>query len=110
MKSSYGAVWIGALVVALAVPVASRAALSFNGTNWSLFLDGHLETTLTVGQPPRSDTIQHAGLASSLNSGGQPQGFFAGLLDEVRIWNYARSLSQIASNRNVQVRSAPGLL
>src|SRR5436305_9861662 len=76
-----------------------HVAVTYNGTNWSLYLDGRLETTLAVGQPPRSDTIQHAALASSLNSSGMPQGFFAGLLDEVRIWKYARSLSQIATNR-----------
>ncbi len=87
-----------------------HAAVTYNGTNWLLFLDGNLEGSLTVGQPPRFDSIQHAALASSLNSTGAPQGYFAGLLDEVRIWSYARSASQIASNQYVQIRSAPGLL
>src|SRR5205085_5869600 len=34
----------------------------------------------------------------------------AGILDEVRIWSYARSASQIASNKNLQIRSETGLL
>jgi len=87
-----------------------HAAVTYNGTTWMLYLDGNLETALVVGQPPRSDSIQHAALASSLNSMGAPLGFFAGMLDEVRIWNYARSSSQIASNRNLQLRAAAGLL
>ena len=87
-----------------------HAAVTYNGTTWMLYLDGNLETALVAGQPPRSDSIQHAGLASSLNSAGVPLGFFAGMLDEVRIWNYARSSSQIASNKNVQLREAAGLL
>jgi hypothetical protein len=74
-----------------------HAAVTYNGTNWALFLDGQLESTLVIVQPPRVDTIQHAGLASSLNSSGGPQGFFAGMLDEVRIWKYARSAAEISA-------------
>ena len=44
---------------------------------------------------PESTSIQHAVIGSALNSlggiGTQTQGFFHGLVDEVRIWNYARS-------------------
>src|SRR6266446_1267230 len=75
-----------------------HAAASYDGATWRLYLDGVLDNTLFVGQPPRWDSIQHAALASALNSSGVPNGFFAGVLDEVRIWNYARSGSQIASN------------
>src|SRR5205823_757204 len=77
---------------------------------WSLYLDGGLEATLFVGQPPRWDSIQHAALGSALNSSGSPSGFFSGVLDEARIWNYARSSSQIASNLSRTIPSAPGLL
>jgi len=87
-----------------------HAAVTYNGTNWLLFLDAHLETSMFVGQPPRWDSIQHAALGSSLNSTGAPQGYFSGTLDEVRIWNYALSASQIASNKNLQIRSAFGLI
>ncbi len=87
-----------------------HAAVTYDGTNWMLFLDGNLETNRFVRQPPRWDTIQHAALGSSLNSTGTPQGYFAGTLDEVRIWNYARSPAQIAANKNAQIPSATGLL
>jgi acid phosphatase type 7 len=87
-----------------------HAAATYDGTRWQLFLDGKLEATLSVGQPPRSDSIQHAALGAALNSSGTPDGYFAGLLDEVRIWNYARSASQIVSSTNLQITAAPGLV
>ena len=87
-----------------------HAAASYDGTNWLLFLDGNFQASLTVGQPPRADSIQHAALGSSLNSTGAPIGYFAGRLDETRIWNHARTPAQIASNRFAQIRSAPGLV
>ena len=93
-----------------------HAAATYDGTNWALYLDGALETNLFVGQPPRSDSIQHAALASALGSGGtpgaasSPAGYFAGTLDEPRIWNYSRSAAQIAGSLNQQIASAPGLV
>src|SRR5258708_4628750 len=87
-----------------------HAAVTYDGANWLLFLDGNLDASLRVGQPPRFDSIQHAALGSCLNSTGAPQGYFAGVLDEARIWNYARAASQIASNQFIQIRSSPGLL
>ena len=87
-----------------------HAAVTYDGTNCQLFLDGHLETTVFVGQPPRWDSLQHAALATSLTSTGAPQGFFAGALEDVRIWDHARSASQIASNRYRSIAAAPGLL
>ena len=50
-----------------------------------------------VGQPPREDSIQHAALGSSVTSTGAPFGFFSGELEDVRLWSYARSASQISS-------------
>src|SRR5438477_1337531 len=87
-----------------------HGAATYDGTNWVLYLDGAVETTLFVGQPPRWDSIQHAALATTLNSSGSPSGAFNGVMDEVRIWNYARSASQISSNMPRTIVSSPGLL
>src|SRR4029077_11392364 len=64
---------------------------------------------------PRFDSIQHAALGTALNSAGvvtsgQTAGFFNGVLDEVRIWNYARSQPQIAGGLNREIPAASGLL
>src|SRR5215213_8168788 len=55
-----------------------HAAASYDGTSWKLYLDGVLDAKLAVGQPPRSDSIQHAALATALNSSGVAAGFFQG--------------------------------
>ena len=44
---------------------------------------------------PRSDSIQHAGIGTAMTSTGVAAGFFQGTLDEVRIWNVARSAADI---------------
>src|SRR5215213_7595221 len=87
-----------------------HAATSYDGTSWKLYLDGVLDAKLAVGQPPRSDSIQHAALATALNSSGVAAGFFQGDLDEARIWNYARTGAQIRSARDDELASAPSLL
>ncbi|MBI3880418.1 MAG: metallophosphoesterase, partial [Verrucomicrobia bacterium] len=58
----------------------------------------------------RYDSIQHAALASALNSTGAASGFFQGVLDEARVWNYARTAAQISNNLNVEIASASGLV
>ena len=88
-----------------------HAAATYDGTTWRLYLNGALEATLVVGNfTPRFDSIQHASLGSALTSIGTAAGFFAGTLDEARIWNYARSATQIASGKNREIAAASGLL
>ena len=39
-----------------------HAAATYDGTTWKLYLDGTLETSLAVGQPVRSDSIQRVAI------------------------------------------------
>jgi hypothetical protein len=88
-----------------------HVAATYDGSNWVLYLDGSVDRTLYVGpHTPRFDSIQHAGLGVALNSSGVPEGAFEGTLDDVRIWNYARSAAQIAANVSNALAAANGLV
>ncbi len=92
-----------------------HAAATYDGNQWRLYLNGVLEAELTVGKAARNDSLQHAALAAALDSTGAPDGFFAGKLDEVRIWNYARPAAQIADGMRAPfatttANSASGLM
>jgi hypothetical protein len=87
-----------------------HAAATYDGSVLKLYLNGRLEGELTVNRAPRSDSIQHAALGTAITSRGVPQGFFAGTLDEARIWNVARTKSEIQTAMNQEIASAPGLV
>ncbi|NJR43461.1 MAG: LamG domain-containing protein, partial [Akkermansiaceae bacterium] len=82
---------------------------------WKLYVNGVAEiTTQTlptfVGVVPRSDNTQGLGIGTTVNSTGARAGFFQGIIDEARIWNYARSATEINANKDVEIGSDPGLL
>lgn len=82
---------------------------------WRLYLDGELDGTLFVGQPPNFACTQHFALGTSLTSGGVPAssggtGYFRGSLDEVRVWNVARSQAEIQANMGKELTSGIGLV
>lgn len=81
----------------------THAAATYDGRQWQLFLNGKMEAEIVVDQPVRSDSIQHAALATALNSKGAPAGYFAGAIDEVRIWDKALSEQEIRANINVEL-------
>lgn len=91
-----------------------HAAATYNGANamWTLYLDGVSVGTATAatGALPRYDSIQHFGIGTAMTSAGVAEGAFAGRIDEVRVWSYARSAEQIAASKDYEIASAPGLI
>ncbi len=82
-----------------------HAAVTYDGTTWNLYLNGSLETTLFIGKPLQNLSIQHAAIATAINSTGVNQGYFDGIIDEVRLWNKALTVDEIRSNINKKIMS-----
>jgi hypothetical protein len=95
---------------AIALNSWQHAAVTYDGTCWNLYLNGMPDGSDCPGRPPRSDSIQHFDLGTAMTSGGTPAGFFAGDLDEVRVWNRALPQAEIQTNMNRQVASGSGLI
>ncbi len=116
----------GSSVLGSNVWVHGAVTYDVGSSNWALYVNGTLDASTNVfglnGGPitnalqllPRYDSVQHASLASCLRANGgtnnPDSGFFAGAMDEVRIWNYARTATDIANHYNVPITNAPGLI
>jgi hypothetical protein len=62
------------------------------------------------GVSPRSDSIQHFGLGTAMNSTGVRQGFFGGIMDEARVWNRSLSQAEIQAGMSEEITSGTGLI
>ena len=89
-----------------------HAAVTFDGTSMVIYLDGVVDGTLVVGpgRLPQWASIQHAALGTALRSTGSADGFFAGVIDEARIWNVARSGVEIRAAMGSEITAEAGLL
>ena len=72
-----------------------HVAATFDGSNYKIYVDGALENTvLSSTAPINNDSALFIG--NSLAGGTN----FKGVLDEVRVWNVARTQTLIQTNRN----------
>ena len=88
-----------------------HAAATYDGTTFRLYLDGALGRD-PRGRPAgerRRDVSDRHRLGAQLAT-GVADGFFAGQIDEARIWNVARSLAQIQAAMNSEISTAADLL
>jgi hypothetical protein len=66
---------------------------------WSLYIDGVSRPLTDTAATPRAPAA--ATSIGSQHAGGE---LFNGVIDDVRIWNYARSAAQMDSTRNFELR------
>ena len=80
---------------------------AIDGQKWKLFINGVQDVNTLANPPanaaPRADSIQHFGVGTAMNSTGVASGFFQGAIDEVRVWNIARTPAEIANARGRQI-------
>ena len=89
-----------------------HAAVTYSGSTYNFYLDGALDRTVDLGTAfvPEATSIQHAGVGTAMNSTGVAGGFFQGVVDEARIWNVARSLTDIQTAKNTEIGAQAGLI
>lgn len=87
-----------------------HVAATYDGTTWRLYLDGRLDGEARANAMPRSDSIQHFGIGATFSSTGAPAGAFHGLIDEVRVWDRARTQEEIAAAMHQTLTSGEGLV
>jgi len=80
-----------------------HVAVTYNASLLRIYLDGNLESSLTVNRTAQSASIQPAAIGSALNSTNVASGFFQGRIDEARIWNTARTQAAIQATINTQL-------
>jgi hypothetical protein len=78
-----------------------HAAVTYDGTVWTLVLDGMVDATGdTAGAVPRHDSEQHFGVGTAMNTSGSASGRFLGAIDEVRVWSVPRDVDAIRDSIN----------
>lgn len=80
-----------------------HVAVAYDGRKWYLYLNGELDTTKFINQPVQNQSIQYVSIGSALTSTANPAGFFNGTIDDVRIWNRARTNDEIKILVNKEV-------
>lgn len=77
-------------------------AVTYNGSSLQLFIDG-----VSVGSTPASGSLSVTGSVANLGRLDQfNPGNFAGILDEMRIWNTARTQAEIQASMNTEIPAA----
>jgi hypothetical protein len=92
-----------------------HAAVTYDGASstWKMYLDGVQVGTASASianSVPRFDSIQHFGIGAAFNSTGVPEGAFNGVIDEARVWNYARSAAEVAASKDIELSTGTGLI
>jgi len=91
-----------------------HAAVTYDGVKgeWNLYLDGELvgSRETVPGAMPRYDSNHAFAIGAAMNTSTQRAGSFFGAIDEVRVWNYARTETELVSTKDSAVQSATGLV
>jgi len=84
-----------------------HAAVTYDGNFLKLYLNGNLESALEINRQPMNQSPVKTVIGGVLLSGDVLGGSFNGLIDEIRIWNYARTQSEIQNTINKEILSPP---
>jgi manganese-dependent ADP-ribose/CDP-alcohol diphosphatase len=83
-----------------------HAAVTYDGSYIRLYLNGIQESALEINEPAATGSTFNLGIAAVPDGSDTPTGSFNGCLDEIRIWNYARSREEINDRINHELTVA----
>ena len=96
---------------------ATYNGASTDGEKWKLYINGVKDTSnATAGvntianAVPEAISTQHFAIGTAMTSGGAREGTFLGIIDEVRVWNVARTGAEILAGKDAEISTATGLL
>ncbi|WP_332962526.1 DUF4347 domain-containing protein, partial [Microcoleus sp. ARI1-A5] len=84
-----------------------HVAAVYDGTNVLLYVDGVLDAQSNVGSAIFSTNSYNVRIGSNEQVTGSN---YTGQIDEVRVWNVARTQAQIQANKDISISSAAGLI
>lgn len=76
-------------------------SVTFDGTNYKLYIDGILEKTAS-GSNPASNNVDFI-LGAMSQGSTAPNNYYNGWMDEVRIWNLSLTVDQIRQTMNQEI-------
>jgi hypothetical protein len=96
--------WLGSMVV----PTGqwNHVAVTWDGTNLKLYLNGTEEIITPTNAGVISDTTNGLGIGArglATNGASGANSYFKGQMDEVRLWNNARTAAEISSDKNKEL-------
>jgi uncharacterized repeat protein (TIGR01451 family) len=83
-------------------------AVTFNGTNYLLYIDGIPVQTAVSGTNPIQNNNANCILGAMDQSSGIPFNYFNGWMDELRIWNVELTVDQIRQMMNQEIQNNGG--
>jgi hypothetical protein len=87
-----------------------HVAATYDGTTWRLYVDGVLDGEAMAAATPRADSIHPFAIGTAIASDATLHGFLHGAIDELRVWDRARSPEDIADGMFRTIAMGEGLV
>ena len=89
----------------------THAAVSFDGTYLALYLNGNLESRIEADFKPFKASGNNLSIGTALDIGGTEHGHCNAGIDRIRLWNYARSQTELRQWLDDEITEPqPGLI
>lgn len=85
-----------------------HVAVTFNGTNYNLYIDGIPVKTAVSGVNPLPNNSANCILGAMDQASGIPFNYFNGWMDELRIWKVELTVEQIRQMMNQEIQNDSG--